>query len=323
MLFKLSEKVEQVKYAGFSGDALIYRDKERNVVTMNGNGTHVIARNVEDFMLGMSFVFCVTKNENNLQVYKKGELVKQFEGPFAFMPFFDNGDWMVVLKEEEAGEKFIRLDTELNAVPYSWENSNLVNIKGDYFFVRRGQIFSCHHVSDGHELWNLDVYEISEETEGQVIKDIILYKDRLFLGLVTGTVLLMKVATGKIIERFPLGTGRIRFFEGKIYGAEEHKVRVLDPETLQVNKIDLTAAFKEQGFGIITNMFIPQGDELYFKSERASVVGVVKLSTQELLWHTEIPFEEGYYWIDDIGVQGDKLYVLTQGGTLRIFERNK
>jgi outer membrane protein assembly factor BamB len=323
MLFKLIDTVEQVKYAGFSGEALIYRDKDRNVVSKDGKDTKVIARNVEEFMLGMSFVFCVTKKENDLQVYKKGELVKQFEGPFAFMPFFDNGDWVVVLKEAEAGEQFIRLDTALNAVAYNWENSNLVDIKGNYFFVRRGQIFSCHQVSDGHELWNFDVYEVSGETEGTVTRDLIVYNDRLFLGLVTGTVLCLEVATGKIIERISLGVGRIKYYEGRIYGAEEQKVRVLDPETLQVNRIDLATAFKEQGFSIVTNMFVPQGDELYFKNENKPVIGVVKLSTQELLWHSEIPIEEGNYWIDDLGVQGDKLYVLTQGGTLRIFEKQK
>jgi outer membrane protein assembly factor BamB len=322
MFFKLSDTIEKVKTAGFSTDVLIYREKSGNVLGWDGNGANVIARNMKDFMPGMSFLFCLT-SEKDLQVYKKDELIKQFEGPFSAMHFFNNGDSVVVLKKEPEGGKYYKIDTALNAVPYNWYNSNLVDIKGNYFFVRRGQIFSCHHVSDGHELWNFDVYEVSGETEGTVTRDLIVYNDRLFLGLVTGTVLCLELATGKIIERISLGVGRIKYYEGRIYGAEEQKVRVLDPETLQVNRIDLTTAFKEQGFSIVTNMFVPQGDELYFKNENTPVIGVVKLSTQELLWHSEIPIEEGNYWIDDLGVQGDKLYVLTQGGTLRIFEKQK
>jgi hypothetical protein len=322
MHFRLRDTIEQVKYAGFSGDEVIYRDKSGNVVSKDGNDTTVIARNVEEFMLGMSLVFCVTKNENNLQVYKKGELVKQLGGPFAYMPFFDNGDSVVVLKDEEKGEQFIKLDAALNTIPFDWENRFLRYIKGNYFFAREGQTFSCHQLTDGRKLWDLDVYEVSGETEGHVIKDLILYGDRLFIGLVTGTVLCLEVTTGKFIESIPLGVGRIKYYEGKIYGAEEYKVRVLDPETLQWNKLDLTVALKEQGLSILTNRFVPQGDALYFQDEKTAVIGIVKLSTQELLWHTEIPVEEGNYWIEDLGVQGDKLYVLTQGDTLRIFEKN-
>jgi len=108
-----------------------------------------------------------------------------------------------------------------------------------------------------------------------------------------------------------------------IYGAEAQEVTVLNPETFQVQNFDFSTSFNNSGFKFLGNRFIPQGDELYFENQKTPVVGVVKLSTQELLWHTEIPIEEGFYWIEDIGVQGDKLYVLTQGGTLRIFERNK
>ncbi|MFL5745274.1 MAG: hypothetical protein ACJ751_11440 [Niastella sp.] len=293
------------------------------MVSKDGNSAHVIGLHMKEFRLGMSFIFCFTQKGNNLEIYKNGNLEKKMEGPFAVRPFFNNGNWVTVLKEKDEGEQFIRLDADLHETPYEWENSFLTDIKGEFFFVRQRRNFSCHRLTDGQELWSVDVLDVTDASENHIINDMIVYGDRLFWGLETGIVLCFNVATGKIIERIKLGKGRIRLYKGMIYGAEAQEVAELNPETFQVKIFDFSASFNRNGFKFLPNRFIPQGDDLYFENQKTPVVGVVRLSTQELLWYTEIPIEEGNYWIEDIGVQGDKLYVLTQGGTLRIFEKQK
>src|SRR5690349_1475827 len=135
MLFRLSETIEKVKRAGFSGDSLIYRDKSGNVVSIDDNGTHTIAQNMKDFVPGISFLFCFTQ-ERALQVYNKKELIGKFEGPFSAIHFFINGNSVVIHKKEPEGGKYIRFDSALNATPFDWYNTNVEDVKGNYFFVR-------------------------------------------------------------------------------------------------------------------------------------------------------------------------------------------
>lgn len=318
MLFREIGIIEQVDRAGFSGDSLVYIDKSGNVTVKDSQGARVIARNRLDFRVGMGFIFCFTR-ENNLEVYKKDKLINEFAGPFAVRPFFDNGDWVVILQEEEGKERFIRFDTELHAVPYEWSDIYPREIKGDYFFVRQRQDFSCHRLTEGEELWRLNVGEV---TEGNEIIDQISYGDKLFLGLDIGAVICLDVTTGKIIEKIPLDKGRIKLYEGLIYGVGGQEASVLNPETLQWHTIDFSAALKEQELSFLPGLFIPRGDEIYFKDYDRPKVGLVKLSTQELLWQTEISIAPGNYWIEDMGANENKLFVLAQGGTLRVFEKN-
>src|SRR5262249_22116371 len=128
MLFKLSETIEQVKRAGFSGDAVVYIDKSGKVVYKDVNDAHVIASNKIDFKIGMSFIFCFAQNK--LEVYKKDKLIKEFEGLYTPRPFFDNGDSVVLLRDEAGQERYIGFDEELQAVPYNWKDLYPREIKG-------------------------------------------------------------------------------------------------------------------------------------------------------------------------------------------------
>ncbi|MBT1687065.1 hypothetical protein [Dawidia soli] len=328
MLFRLTEVVEQVRYADFSEGSLIYIDRRGTVICKDDNGTCVIAENMKDFRADLSYIFCFNKMDN-LEVYRKGEKIKHFDGTFCRLPIYQNADHVFVFQEVDDVEKFIRLDANLHAVTYAWDDNFPSDIRGEYFFVRQGALFSCHRLSDGQELWTMNVYEVSGETEGSVMYDRILLDGKLFISLVTGVVLCLNVATGEIIEKIPFDKSRIQLHNGLIYGTGGRELGILDPKTLTWRTVDFSETLKGHNFHFQANCFIVQGDELYFMnrvphytSEGAHVIGVVKISTRELLWHIDIPVTEGYFWVEDMGVKGDKLYVLAQEAVLHIFERN-
>ncbi len=137
-------------------------------------------------------------------------------------------------------------------------------------------VFPQYRLTDGEELWRLDVEEV---TKGNNISDLILYGARLFVGVDTGTILCLNVATGKTMESIPLDKGRIKLYDGMIYGVGAQEVSVLNPETLQWHTIDLSPALKQQGLSFLPVSLCRWAMSLYFKDYDSPVVGVVKLST--------------------------------------------
>ncbi len=96
MVLKLIDTITQVKYAGFTDDALIYLDRSGNVVSKNGNDVHVIAGD-EEFKSKCRFTF-VLPMKKTCRYIKKGSWSANWKGRFHPIHFFNNGDWVGVLK---------------------------------------------------------------------------------------------------------------------------------------------------------------------------------------------------------------------------------
>jgi outer membrane protein assembly factor BamB len=328
MSFQLTDTIEYVRQFEFAGNSLLYtQGPAGNLIRKSGMETNTIATNIDAFSMKMSFLFCFLKDSNDLEVYKDDILIKRLEGPYYSTAFYDNGDSVVAARKVDQQEQFFTIDANLNTEPFAWYDRFLRTVKGAYYFARRGKFFSCHLLTNGEEQWRLDLHEISGRTEGSIINDLIPYGDRLFMGIETGAVLCLDIPSGKIIERIPLGKSHTKLHEGLIYGAAGQKLSILNANTLQWHTIDFSNALTPNGFNFSSVLIQLQGDELLFEKERlfsndnVTVIGVANLNTQELLWHTEISIEEGNFWLADLKIRGDKVGVLTQGGTLRVFEK--
>lgn len=321
MKFKIIDTIEGVKQFNFSDSALLFINENYNLIRKGSNGQIIIAESTEDFKIGMSALFCFTRKQNDLVIYKNDKIVSRLEGPFFSKEFFDNGESVVVLKEIESADKFFKIDASLKPEPFDWNSNFLTVISGEYFLARNRRTLSCHVLSNGKQVWQLDLNEAAGGKDKDIISKLVVYSDKLFFVVTGGDVLCVEMPTGKIAARIPFSKAWLKLYGGLIYGVKNNEVGILNPTTLQYQTIDLSMALSNEKLTISSKLFIPVGDELYFVDSDVSKVAVAGLSTGTLLWHADIPIEEGHFWIKDIKVNDGRLYVWNQGGTLRVFEK--
>jgi hypothetical protein len=121
-----------------------------------------------------------------------------------------------------------------------------------------------------------------------------------------------------------LGQLFLQYDKEKFYVIGRDHVKILNPDTFEIEIIDLKHIFPEDGWQMVWDKYIISGDFLYFLVENirgggTANVGKLRLSTRELIWDTEINIETGCFWISEIKLFDDYLFVLTQGGTLYVY----
>jgi outer membrane protein assembly factor BamB len=89
---------------------------------------------------------------------------------------------------------------------------------------------------------------------------------------------------------------------------------------------DFQPVLEQNNLAMAWNKYVVDNNKLYFVSEDVggggtATVGILNIDTMSLEWKTNIEIEEGSYWIKEIRVANEKLYVHTQAGTLYILEK--
>ncbi len=105
---------------------------------------------------------------------------------------------------------------------------------------------------------------------------------------------------------------------------EEMKLVKMNPLNFSAESFDFTEQLNPHNLrvrmaGVIKEKII--GNKLYFYSPGSTVhIGVIDLNSKELLGFQKIPSKEMKYWISQIEVNENRLFVLTDKGTLLIYD---
>lgn len=177
--------------------------------------------------------------------------------------------------------------------------------------------------------WNLNFADIYPYERPSQVGNIIRTPHAFFMFLTNlseGVSYCINSETGAVLKQIGSFGGWFMLSENNIYIANPYNVRMLNVNTYEVTTIELNDLLEPHGWSMMWNRFAVQGNNFYFVHQQAgggdeAIVGIIDLTKKELLWHTAIPIEEGSYWVDEIQVHENKLFVLTQGGTLHIFEQ--
>lgn len=203
-------------------------------------------------------------------------------------------------------------------------------ISGTLLFTRFNDGISCFDLYERKKLWTRPFSELNSSDDARSVGDLIFHKNTFFIFITdsnnNAAVFCISAQTGETIHKTEPFGGKLVLHNNHIYVANPYNVRMLNVNTYEVTTIELNDLLEPHGWSMMWNRFVVQGNKFYFVHQQAgggdeAIVGIIDLTKKELLWHTAIPIEEGSYWVDEIQVYENKLFVLTQGGTLHIFEQ--
>jgi hypothetical protein len=189
---------------------------------------------------------------------------------------------------------------------------------------------TCHPLSTGEEKWRLNFDALLGIAETRLYGDILEDKERLFFFLSevqagVGATFCISLETGEVLQKIESFGGWLQLVDGQLYVLGRKELKILNPDTFEKTVVDFSAILAPHDWQFTWNKYVIKDHYLYFINENVggggtATVGILDIRTQDLVWYTDIEIEAGKYWIAEIRVQDNRLYVLTQGGTLYVYE---
>lgn len=216
--------------------------------------------------------------------------------------------------------------------PINYGLNGIFNVlQNNTFLSLKENLLTCHALETGTELWRLDFTELLGSEKAAQFGELIVAGNKLFFFLSDynkGAVFCVDTTDGSVLYETNKINGWLQKVEDKIYFLSHEQLKVLDINTFKEKIYDLTELINKHDLNLAWNKYVVDKEQLYFVSENtagggAATVGIIDLNSLKLQWKTAIEIEEGAYWIKEIKVAGNKLYVHTQGGTLHIFEKEE
>lgn len=205
-----------------------------------------------------------------------------------------------------------------------------VIINDNVIVCNYNNVITAHEKNGGLMMWNVRTQDILGSSENNILGNELEYNGLLYCSLSDNIdkkgIFAIDIETGQVVNRTCDVVGWMKLANDKIFIVKDARwVIVLDPLSLQYEKIDCNPLLSPFGLNLgRRHLEVIVNNHLYFVSESIrggseATVGIIDISKKELLWYTPIPIEEGSYWVKEIQVHEDRLFVLTQGGTLHIF----
>lgn len=207
-----------------------------------------------------------------------------------------------------------------------------IKINSDYVLCQNGyHQFKTFAVNDYNERWQLDIRNLLGSENTKLFGDLIEYEGNLFFFLSDQSdrygIYCVEISTGNVLNQINEIGGFLKLSNGLLYMNTAYEVKTIQTDTFEIKSINLRSVLepKDLNLGILMQINLMVGHLYYFVCQngrsRAATVGIINLEDSTLIWTTEIPIESGSYWVKEIQVHGNRLFVLTQGGTLHIFEK--
>lgn len=299
---------------------------------------------------GVAFLQEKTLYINNLDFYFASTQLYQIgENIFSGKNFLFNGFLGVVYLDKLDGkyfsglfhnnllvytdfDKFYFYDFKCDVILYSHIHfiDRSICFFNHCFFLCQGEgwLF-CHTIETGEELWRIDFTELLRSEKAELFGDLIVHDEKLFFFLSDynkGSVFCIDMHNGTVLLETDAMNGWLQKVENKLYSLSKSCLKMMDICTFDEKQYDLSDLIAKHNLYLAWNKYVIDKDKFYFVSENVAgggtaIVGIINLNNLVVEWQTNIEIEEGSYWIKEIRVVHEKLYVHTQSGTLYIFEK--
>jgi outer membrane protein assembly factor BamB len=207
-----------------------------------------------------------------------------------------------------------------------------ITITRDVIVCQSGySLFKCFKQNEFSELWQLDIRNILDSETTQLFGDLIEYEGKLYFFLSDQRdkygIYAIDIATGQVVNHTNAVGGYMKLANDLLYLKKGNVITTIHPHTFEIVQTDYTRVLAPKNLNLgLRNLEIIQDNLYYFVSEglrggAEATIGILDLNSKSLLDTVTIPIEAGSYWVKEIQVHGHRLFVLTQGGTLHIFER--
>jgi hypothetical protein len=331
MIFKKINEYHTVRSdLFFQGDKVIYKNEDA-IVEINESGiVRELFSSKENFALEKADATGLYSRERKrffrLRDGKTDRQI-QWEAAEKKQIKYIDGDLFLLRSEQPDGTWKLSL-MNFDSGEIIWEvNDDHTHFCTRYlsFFILLSieKILSCHDVTDGRKLWELDVKTLAASGKADLFSPISGWEDRIFFyisDLKEGATFCLDIQEGKMVERIEFGTWILPYGD-YFYGASSGTVRKLDPVSFRVEDIDIANMGEPCDMEFSWNRFFVDGDELYFAAKKKLVLGCVSLKERKLVWSDQILARDELEGIDRIVVSDNRLYVLTNRGVLHFFQR--
>lgn len=262
-----------------------------------------------------------------------GEVILNLDINFKPISIINDLIWGTSFKREEGKFEIYSLNEE-GSFDLKLETDKYVAIKinSEYALCQNGYFeFKNLAINKYFEEWYLDIRNLLGSENTRLFGDLIEYEGKLYFFLSDQNgkygIYCVEIATGQVVNYTNQIGGFLKLSNGLLYMNTDYVFTTIHPDTFEITQIDLRSILEPKGLnlGIMMQINLMVGDMYYFVCQNGrsgvATVGIINLEDKSLIWTTEIPIEASSYWVKEIQVHGNRLFVLTQGGTLHIFEK--
>ncbi len=207
------------------------------------------------------------------------------------------------------------------------EFRNIKLYNGEVLIQYNNHKIIANSIIETSNFWEFDIRLISELNNNK-FNSLIFTNSQLYLYTynsetnVSNKTLVLDISDGTVIRIIENFTGSIKESNGLLYTSHEKVLQILNPETYEVENIDLVPELNKHGFKRIDyEKWFVDDNKLYFAQNIGDViakVGVFDLLSREIIDKVDLKKENGT--IGSLQKSGNKLFVHTQDNTLHVFE---
>jgi len=186
-------------------------------------------------------------------------------------------------------------------------------------------ILSCHSMESGKEKWKLDLREHLGSKNTKQTGEIINYEGKLIFFLSDGTDNITTVSItledGNIVQENRGFGGWLVRFNNMIYVVNSYEAGIMNADSFEIEKIDLTSELSPHNVGMEWNVFIPNGSYLYFTNFKSTGLGILDLKEKKLVCYHEIEVEnKSIQKIMSLHLHKGVLFAQTSDNSVHVFQ---
>jgi hypothetical protein len=293
----------------------------------------------------------IYKENLHTDIYDIKTKIKKTNRPYLIYPKYISGIdniWSIIKTKNE--KKWVSSDLNFNnlrehKLPEGLNKNFYYFFSEDKFISINNKLIGCFNIT-GTKFWVLQYDELLNNSNSKTYGNIQIIKSRLFFFLFdcsrqtdTNVTLCIDIDTGEVLWKSDEIGGWLTTFHNKIYNLHMKTVKVLNPETFEIETIDLTEQLSvldkkrydeandytwDIPFRFSVSKYVIEDDYLYFSQDKRNTIGIINLRTHLLEWFTDIEIDNpDVQMITDIKVNNNRLYVQDSSNTLHIFEKQE
>ncbi len=204
-------------------------------------------------------------------------------------------------------------------------------IDDSLFISITDELISAQSFKNANDSWKKKYSELLKGNKIEQFGNIISHNEKLYIYLADNTnsknnaTVSLNIQNSNLEAIYPQFAGNLTLYNNKIYVASATKIKVLYPNTNEIQELDLSKVLSKEKLQIHWNSFKVHDEKLFFidgHSMTTNKLGVIDLETLELIWNKELDIEDDINKnILEIRVSGNKLFIHCSDQSLHIFEK--
>ncbi|WP_266367829.1 hypothetical protein [Tellurirhabdus rosea] len=257
--------------------------------------------------------------------------------PLPDVSYIDSPNCLAIA-ENISGQYWCIVNSDNYAADNKWPieygiNGIKVLLDSSVFLSQKDNVLSCHRLTDGEIIWQVDFNQLLDSGKGNLFDSIKILEGKIYLSLIDYTnqiqcaVICLNITNGAIVHKWNKLSGRLSVIDKKLYVISLQTVHVIDLENFAIDFQNYKEELSRNEIYFKLDKCIVSKDEILYFVNGLSIAtnrfGAIDIRSKKLLWINNIEINDGINNnIQDIQVSDTRLFIHTSDNVLHIFERN-